>query len=52
MHIKIRERKDITLSQNQSKGIRNEETQHHQNVDNIPIIKTENELIEFRQKQQ
>ena len=51
MHIKIR-KKDITRSQNQSEGLRNEETQQHWDIENRSIITIENQLIEFCQKQQ
>ena len=44
--------KDITQSQTQSEGLRKEETQQHRDIENIPIITIENQLIEFRQKQQ
>ena len=47
-----RERKDITLSQNQSERLRNEEIQQHRDIQNKSIITIENQLIEFRQKQQ
>ena len=47
-----RERKNITLSQTLSEGLRNEETQQHQDTENKSIITIENQLIEFRQKQQ
>ena len=46
-----RERKNITLSQTLSEGLRNEETQQHQDTENKSIITIENQLIEFRQKQ-
>ena len=46
-----RERKNITLSQTLSEGLRNEETQEHQDTENKSIITIENQLIEFRQKQ-
>ena len=44
--------KDITLSQTQSEGLRNEETQQYRDTENRSIITIENQLIEFRQKQQ
>ena len=47
-----RERKNITLSQTLSEGLRNEETQQHQDTENKSIITIENQLNEFRQKQQ
>ena len=47
-----RERKDITLSQNQSERLRNEEIQQHRDIENKSIITIENQLIEFRQKKQ
>ena len=43
--------KDITLSQTQNKGHRNEETQQRCNIENRSIIMLLNQLIEFRQKQ-
>ena len=42
--------KDITLSQTQSEGLQNEETQQHRDIENRSIITIENQLIEFRQK--
>ena len=44
--------KDITQSQTQSKGLPKEETQQHRDKENRPIITIENQLIEFREKQQ
>ena len=44
--------KDITLSQTQSEGLQNEETQQHHDIENRSIITIESQLIEFRQKQQ
>ena len=44
--------KDITESQTQSEGLRKEETQQYRDIENRPIITIENQLIEFRQKQQ
>ena len=44
--------KDIILNQTQSKGLRNEETQQHWDIENRSINTIENQLIEFRQKQQ
>ena len=44
--------KDITLSQTQSEGLRNVETQPHRDIENRSIITVKNQLIEFRQKQQ
>ena len=41
--------KDITLSQTQSEGLWNEETQQHQDIKNRSIIAMENQLIEFLQ---
>ena len=43
--------KDITLSQTQSKGLPNQETQQHRDIENRSIITIENQLAEFRQKQ-
>ena len=43
---------DITLSQTQSKRLRNEETQQHRDIENRSIITIRNQLIEFCQKQQ
>ena len=40
------------MGQNQSEGLRNEETQKHQDIENKSIITIENQLVEFRQKQQ
>ena len=41
--------KDITLSQTQSEGLWNEETQQHQDIKSRSIIAMENQLIEFLQ---
>ena len=41
--------KDITLSQTQSEGIWNEETQQHLDIENRSIIAMENQLTEFLQ---
>ena len=43
--------KDIKLSQTQSEGPLNEETQQHRVIENRSIITIENQLIEFHQKQ-
>ena len=44
--------KDIPLNQTQSKEHRNEELQRHQVIENRSIITIENQLTEFRKKQQ
>ena len=44
--------KDIPLNQAQSEEHRNEELQQHQVKENRLIITIENQLIEFRKKQQ
>ena len=44
--------KDIKLSQTQSEGFQNEEKQQHRDIENRSTITIENQLIEFRQKQQ
>ena len=44
--------KGITLSQTPREGLRNEERQKHRDIENRSIITIENQLIEFRQKQQ
>ena len=41
--------KDITLSQTQSEGLWNKETQQHQDIKSRSIIAMENQLIEFLQ---
>ena len=44
--------KDIPLNQTQSEEHRNEELQRHQVIENRSIITIENQLTEFRKKQQ
>ena len=44
--------KDITLSQTQSEGLRNKEIQKHRDIESRSTITIEDQLIEFRQKQQ
>ena len=44
--------KDVTLSQTQSEALPNKETQQQRPIANGSIITIENQLIEFRQKQQ
>ena len=42
----------MTVSQTQSKGLRNEETQQHWDIENRSIITIKNQQIQLRQKQQ
>ena len=42
----------MTVSQTQSKGLRNEETQQHWYIENRSIITIKNQHIQLRQKQQ
>ena len=44
--------KDVTLTQTQREALPNEETQQQRAIANGSIITIENQLIEFRQKQQ